>query len=57
MKILIFINSSWNIINFRANLIKKLIKEVDVIFEGFRPGVMEKLGLSPEECFKLNKSL
>ena len=37
--------------------IKKLIKEVDVIFEGFRPGVMEKLGLSPEECFKLNKSL
>ena len=37
--------------------IKKLIQEVDVIFEGFRPGVMEKLGLSPEECFKLNKSL
>ena len=37
--------------------IKKLIHEVDVLFEGFRPGVMEKLGLSPEECFKLNKSL
>ena len=37
--------------------IKKLIQEVDVIFEGFRPGVMEKLGLSPEECLKLNKSL
>ena len=37
--------------------IKKLIQEVDVLFEGFRPGVMEKLGLSPEECLKLNKSL
>jgi alpha-methylacyl-CoA racemase len=37
--------------------IKKLIQEVDVIFEGFRPGVMEKLGLSPAECLKLNKSL
>ena len=37
--------------------IKKLIQEVDVLFEGFRPGVMEKLGLSPEECLKLNESL
>ena len=37
--------------------IKKLIKEMDVLFEGFRPGVMEKLGLGPESCFKLNKSL
>ena len=37
--------------------IKKLIKEMDVLFEGFRPGVMEKLGLCPESCFKLNKSL
>ena len=37
--------------------IKKIIKEVDVLFEGYRPGVMEKLGLSPEKCFKLNESL
>ena len=37
--------------------IEKLIKEMDVLFEGFRPGVMEKLGLGPESCFKLNKSL
>ena len=37
--------------------IKKLIEEMDVLFEGFRPGVMEKLGLGPESCFKLNKSL
>ena len=30
--------------------ILKLISSVDVLFEGFRPGVMEKLGLGPEEC-------
>ena len=37
--------------------IKKLIQQMDVIFEGYRPGVMEKLGLGPKECLKLNKSL
>src|SRR6056300_422451 len=37
--------------------ILKLISSVDVLFEGFRPGVMEKLGLGPEECLKLNKAL
>ena len=30
---------------------------VCVLFEGYRPGVMEKLGLSPEKCLKLNESL
>ena len=28
----------------------KLISQVDGIIEGFRPGVMEKLGLSPDTC-------
>ena len=37
--------------------ILKLISSVDVLFEGFRPGVMEKLGLGPDECLKLNKAL
>ncbi len=37
--------------------IKKLIQQMDVIFEGYRPGVMEKLGLGPKECLKLNESL
>ena len=37
--------------------IRKLIQEMDVMFEGYRPGVMEKLGLGPKECLKLNKSL
>ena len=39
------------------NELLKLISSVDVVFEGFRPGVMEKLGLGPDECFKQNKAL
>ena len=37
--------------------VKKLISQMDGIFEGFRPGVMERLGLGPKECLDLNKSL
>ena len=37
--------------------ILNLIKQMDVVFEGFRPGVMEKLGLGPEDCLKINESL
>lgn len=39
------------------NEIKKLLGRVDGLIEGFRPGVMERLGLSPEECFKVNPQL
>jgi len=35
----------------------KLIGQVDVVFEGFRPGVMEKLGLGPDKCLKVNPKL
>ena len=37
--------------------VKKLISQMDGIFEGFRPGVMERLGLGPDVCKDLNKSL
>ncbi len=37
--------------------IKKLIKQVDAVFEGFRPGVMERLGLGPKDCLKENPNL
>ena len=37
--------------------VKKLIAKADALIEGFRPGVMERLGLSPEECLKLNPRL
>lgn len=35
----------------------KLIEGADVLFEGFRPGVMERLGLGPDVCFKRNKRI
>ena len=35
----------------------KLIAQVDVVFEGFRPGVMEKLGIGPDDCLKVNPKL
>ena len=35
----------------------KLIDKSDVVIEGFRPGVMERLGLGPETCLKQNPRL
>ncbi len=35
----------------------KLVEDADGIFEGFRPGVMERLGIGPEECMARNKRL
>ena len=34
-----------------------LCAEADAIFEGFRPGVMERLGLGPADCMARNKKL
>ena len=39
------------------NEILKLIDQVDVVFEGYRPGVMEKLGLGPDVCIERNSKL
>ncbi|MFJ6077080.1 CaiB/BaiF CoA transferase family protein [Pseudarthrobacter sp. NPDC092419] len=38
-------------------LFLELCKETDVILENFRPGTMEKLGLGPEELWKINPGL
>jgi alpha-methylacyl-CoA racemase len=35
----------------------KLIERADALIEGFRPGVMERLGLGPEPCLKRNPKL
>ena len=35
----------------------KLIEGADALIEGFRPGVMERLGLGPEICLRLNPKL
>lgn len=38
-------------------LLMKLIKTADGLIEGFRPGVMEKLGLGPDACWEHNPKL
>ncbi len=35
----------------------KLIQRADALIEGFRPGVMERLGLGPDECLAINPEL
>lgn len=40
-----------------ADLLLRLVKQTDAIIEGFRPGVMERLGIGPEECLKKNPKL
>ena len=36
---------------------QQLIAKADILIEGFRPGVMEKLGLGPEACHQQNPGL
>lgn len=35
----------------------KLVEQADVLIEGFRPGVTERLGVGPEECCSVNPQL
>ena len=38
-------------------LLLKLVAKADVLIEGYRPGVTERLGVGPEQCAKLNDRL
>ncbi len=38
-------------------LARQLIDSADILVEGFRPGVMEKLGLGPDACLQSNEGL
>jgi crotonobetainyl-CoA:carnitine CoA-transferase CaiB-like acyl-CoA transferase len=40
-----------------APLVIDLLREADALIEGFRPGVMERLGLGPEVCLEANPRL
>jgi alpha-methylacyl-CoA racemase len=40
-----------------VELVLRLCDDADAIFEGFRPGVMEKLGLGPDACFARNERI
>jgi len=37
--------------------VKQLIAQADILIEGFRPGVTERLGLGPEDCMAVNPRL
>ena len=38
-------------------LVLRLCEDADILIEGFRPGVMERLGLGPDDCAKRNQRL
>jgi alpha-methylacyl-CoA racemase len=40
-----------------VELVLKLVDSADVLIEGFRPGVMERLGLGPDVCLERNPRL
>lgn len=40
-----------------VELVMELIAEADALIEGFRPGVMERLGLGPDACLARNPRL
>jgi alpha-methylacyl-CoA racemase len=37
--------------------VKRLVEKADILLEGFRPGVMERMGLGPEVCLAINRRL
>ena len=39
------------------DLLLEMVARADVLIEGFRPGVMERLGLGPEPCLLRNPAL
>jgi alpha-methylacyl-CoA racemase len=39
------------------DLLLRLIAKADVLIEGYRPGVTERLGLGPQDCAKVNERL
>jgi alpha-methylacyl-CoA racemase len=39
------------------DLVLRLVAKADVLIEGLRPGVTERLGLGPEDCAKVNDRL
>ena len=40
-----------------AALVLRLCEQADALFEGFRPGAMERLGLGPDDCLAINPRL
>ena len=40
-----------------TQILKRLLKTADGLIEGFRPGVMERLGLGPKDCHQIRPQL
>ena len=40
-----------------VEVVLRLVESADAIYEGFRPGVTERLGLGPDECMARNERL
>ena len=40
-----------------AEVVLRLCERADVLLEGFRPGVAERLGVGPEQCRARNDAL
>jgi alpha-methylacyl-CoA racemase len=40
-----------------AATLLRLVEKADALIEGFRPGVTERLGIGPEDCFARNRKL
>jgi alpha-methylacyl-CoA racemase len=40
-----------------AAIVLQLLKSTDILLEGYRPGVMERMGLGPEVCLQANPKL
>ncbi len=40
-----------------ADPVRQLVEKADILIEGFRPGVMERLGLGPDVCLARNPRL
>jgi alpha-methylacyl-CoA racemase len=40
-----------------VELVLDLVEQADVLIEGFRPGVVERLGLGPDDCWARNRAL
>ncbi|WP_405239714.1 CaiB/BaiF CoA transferase family protein [Lentisalinibacter orientalis] len=40
-----------------AAVVLRLVRDADALFEGFRPGVAERLGIGPDECLAANPKL
>lgn len=40
-----------------ARVVRKLAARADVLVEGFRPGVAERLGIGPDDCHAVNPAL